>query len=326
MYGWACDNVIEYQVVTASGIILNVNQNSYSDLYWALRGGGNNFGIVTSFTLAAVPLPDGLMWGGSRVSLNDSTNFPDLIDAFVNVGTEGAITDPNAAQILSFTSFQGLNLGAAALQYAKPVSNPPIFDEYRAIPAISDTTMVRTLANLTEEFAASNPDGARETYWVASYKLTNAMTTYVTNVFYEELPSVADAVGIVPAATLQVITVPQIQAMMKNGGNPLGLTPQEGPLLLLNMNVQWNNAADDARILDFNRRIIDRTIAYAKANGLYDEYLYMNYASQFQDVIGSYGSANKARLVQIGKKYDPTGVFQDLVPGGFKLDGAPASS
>ena len=324
LYGWACDNVLEYEVVTAWGVVINVNQGTFPDLYWALRGGGNNFGIVTNFKVNTIPLPGGLMWGGSRVSLDNGTNFANLIKAFTDLGTTGATADPNAAQILSFTSYQGLSLASAALEYAKPVANAPVFNEYLAVPVISDTTSVRTLANITNEFAQSNPDGRRETYWVAAYKLTNAMTTYVKDTFYKELPTVIDASGIVPAATLQVITVPQIKAMAQRGGNPLGLTPDEGPLLLLNMNVQWDNVADDQRILDFNRRIIDETVAYAKTNGLYNEYLYMNYASQFQDVISSYGSANKARLVSIAKKYDPTGVFQDLEPGGFKLDGAPA--
>lgn len=324
IYGWACDNVIEYQVVTASGIILNVNQKTYPDLYWALRGGGNNYGVVTSFKVNTIPLPQGLMWGGSRVSLNTSGEFPQLIKAFYDLGTTGATSDPNAAQILSFTSYQGLNLASAALEYAKPVANPPIFNEFYAIPTISDTTSVRTLAAITDEFAASNPDGRREQYWAVAYKLTIPMTTFVTNVFYEELPTVVNASGIVPAATLQVITDPQIAAMQKNGGNALGLTPDEGPLLLLNMNVQWDSAADDARITAFNSRIIQRTVEYAKQNGLYNEYLYMNYASQYQDVIASYGAANKARLISIAKKYDPTGVFQELNPGYFKLDGPPA--
>lgn len=325
LYGWACDNVIEYEVVTASGIVLTVNLQTFPDLYWALRGGGNNFGIVTSFKVNTISLPQGMMWGGSRVSLNTSGEFPQLIKAFYDLGTTGATTDPNAAQILSFTSYQGLNLASAALEYAKPVANPPIFNEYFAVPTISDTTSVRTLASITDEFAASNPDGSREQYWAVAYKLTVDMTTFVTNVFYEELPTVVNASGIVPAATLQVITKPQIAAMQKNGGNALGLTTDEGPLLLLNMNVQWASASDDARITAFNNRIIQRTVAYAKQNGLYNEYLYMNYASQYQDVIASYGATNKARLISIAKKYDPTSVFQTLNPGYFKLAGPPAS-
>ncbi|EFX00462.1 FAD-binding domain containing protein [Grosmannia clavigera kw1407] len=55
-YGWACDNVNSYEVVLADGSIRSVSYDSvYSDLYWALRGGGNNFGIVTSFDFATYP-------------------------------------------------------------------------------------------------------------------------------------------------------------------------------------------------------------------------------------------------------------------------------
>lgn len=57
-YGWACDNVYNYQVVTADGQIVDVNYDSeYSDLYWALRGGGNNFGLVTRFDLYTCKFP-----------------------------------------------------------------------------------------------------------------------------------------------------------------------------------------------------------------------------------------------------------------------------
>jgi FAD/FMN-containing dehydrogenase len=65
MYGLACDNVESYELVTASGMIINVSENSFSDLYWALRGGGNNFGLVTECTL-------------QRVSRRTSTNYANL--------------------------------------------------------------------------------------------------------------------------------------------------------------------------------------------------------------------------------------------------------
>jgi hypothetical protein len=48
----------------------------------------------------------------------------------------------------------------------------------------------------------------------------------------------------------------------------------------------------------------------------------MNYASPCQDVVSSHGSANKQRLKSIAGEYDPTGVFQKLQPGYFKLEGA----
>ncbi|KIX97936.1 uncharacterized protein Z520_06014 [Fonsecaea multimorphosa CBS 102226] len=325
IYGWACDNVVSYEVVTASGIIITASATQNPDLYFALRGGGNNFGIVTKFTLNVIPLPGGLMWGGGRVSTEDQ--FDALVDAFYNVGINSP-SDPNAAQILSFAYAQSANLSVAAadLQYAKPVANAPIFSEYLAIPAISDTTKVRTQADLTQEFNASNPNGLRETYWAATYKLNKNHTAAVRDIFFEELESIKDAAGLVPAATLQVISEGQLAGMTKNGGNPLGLSASAGPFLLLNMNMMWSNIADDTRILQCNQRIIDRTVALAQSMGLYEDYIYMNYASQFQDVIASYGSTNKAKLESIAAKYDPTGVFQTLQPGYFKLNGPPSPS
>lgn len=69
--------------------------------------------------------------------------------------------------------------------------------------------------------------------------------------------------------------------------------------------------------------VLARIKAAAVSQGVQNDWVYMNYASQFQDVISSYGSENKAALKSIAAKYDPKGVFQMLQPGYFKLDRAP---
>ena len=48
-HGLSCDNVVSFDVVTADGDVITADQNQHTDLYWALRGGGGNFGVVTSF-------------------------------------------------------------------------------------------------------------------------------------------------------------------------------------------------------------------------------------------------------------------------------------
>lgn len=50
-YGFACDNVINFEVVLASGDIVNANAHENPDLWFALKGGSNNFGVVTRFDL-----------------------------------------------------------------------------------------------------------------------------------------------------------------------------------------------------------------------------------------------------------------------------------
>ena len=52
-HGLACDNVIAAEVVTADGELLRASANENADLYWAIRGGSGNFGVVTSFIYAA---------------------------------------------------------------------------------------------------------------------------------------------------------------------------------------------------------------------------------------------------------------------------------
>lgn len=322
-YGWACDNVASFEVVTASGIIVTASPTSFSDLYWALRGGGNNFGIVTKFNLETFAHGP-QMFGGQRRFFN--TSFSAAIDAFVNLGVNAAV-DPKAAQFIAITlnAASGTKVAIAELEYADPVLDAPIFGEYRAIPAFSDTTQLNTLAYFTQQLNNSNPKGYRETFWTASSKLDRQMVQFVFDVSFEEFAKIRDVQGIVPANTLQVITVPQLEQMQKKGGNALGLSPADGPIFLINLSTRWDLVADDARVMQANANVIRRFQEEAKRRNMVNDYLYMNYASQYQDVIGSYGGS-VGRLKSVAQKYDPTAVYQRLQPGYFKLNGAPVEN
>jgi hypothetical protein len=306
--------------VTASGAILQVNQKSYPDLYFALRGGGNNFGIVTRFDLYTYP--QGLMWGGSL--LYNITQSSAILKAFVDFG-HNAPSDSNAALIVAYAYAQDQIFVLADLEYALPTPNPSIFSEFLSPPYLSNTLAVQSLVNITLEFNASNPSGLRETYWVATFKLDLNLATYIANEFVSETKPVENVAGILPACVLQVITTDQLSHMTKNGGNALGISAADGPLILLNLAFMWESPSDDHAILIACQNIVNKSVAKAKELGLDSPYLYMNYASQFQSVVPSYGAANHAKLVNTAMKYDPDGVFQTLQPGYFKLNGPPSS-
>lgn len=137
-YGWACDNVASNEVVTASGVIVNASLTAFPDLYWALRGGGNNFGIVTKFNLETFPYGP-QMFGGQRGFFN--TSFSAAIDAFVNLGIN-SVNDPKAAQSLSIAldAPTDTKVAVAELEYSDPVIDAALLEEYRNIPAFTDTT------------------------------------------------------------------------------------------------------------------------------------------------------------------------------------------
>lgn len=117
----------------------------------------------------------------------------------------------------------------------------------------------------------------------------------------------------------------ELERMTDNGGNPLGLSAEEGPFYILHLACQWQNKEDDSTMYQMISTVLERIKAKATFLGAQNDYVYMNYANMFQDVISSYGPENKAKLKDIANRYDPTRVFQELQPGYFKLDGAPVS-
>ncbi|KAL4980683.1 hypothetical protein BDW66DRAFT_147106 [Aspergillus desertorum] len=318
-YGWALDNVESFEVVSAvTGDILTASGTQHSELYWALRGGGNNFGLVTKFNLYTIP--GTLLRGGTRVFGEDQ--FPNVVGAFVDVA-EKANDDPNAQQYVMFASLGGRNVASAELTYTENVSNPAIFEKYHSIPAISDTTSTKTLAQYCDDLDAQDPYGMRDIFWNRSFKLNEEFANWVVKYWFLVLPRVSSIPNALAALTFQVISEPILEKMSRAGGNALGLDMSNGPILLMHILGMWNTASDDDTIYRFINDFFANVTAEAESRGLENEFIYMNYASHFQDVIPSYGAYNKAKLQEIASKYDPAGVFQTLQPGHFKLTRGP---
>ncbi|KAL8708934.1 MAG: hypothetical protein Q9220_006266 [cf. Caloplaca sp. 1 TL-2023] len=320
-HGWALDGVRNYQVVLANGRIVDVNQQSNPDLYFALRGGGNNFGIVTRFDLET--FPQGKMWGGSTI--HPITSSKAVYKAFENFANN-APSDPDAALITAVALVQGNYIFANDYEYAKPVAYPEIFDEFTSIPNITDTMRITTLSDLTRELNVSNPGGFRETYTTATFKNSADLQDKILELFQKEMEGIKDAVGILPALVMQPITKPMIKLFGKRGGNALGIEEGDGPLILMNLAIMWTSKSDDDRIIAAADRVINGSVKMAKDMRLDYKYIYQNYASLKQSVFAGYGPDNQQRLIRISKQYDPDQIFQNLQPGYFKLDGGNGGS
>ncbi|KAI1446648.1 FAD-binding domain-containing protein [Annulohypoxylon stygium] len=326
LYGLTCDNIINYEIVLASGEITTVNLNTNADLFWALRGGGGNFGIVTQFV--ATTFEHGPMWGGTLAWEMYSTKVA-MIDALVIYAEKGSEQDPSSALIVSFAHAQKYQAWVSAVMahHSDPQplgSHPAVFDDFMNVEnAFSDTTRNASHSNLTIEVDLSNPSGFRESYWTLTTFVDKQLVLDVQSIFEEEIAPIQNLTDFLPAVSYQIITVPQLKAMARNGGNALGIDGSKKPLLLINHTARWMFASDDSLILIAFSNVVSRIRELARSRSLDHPFLYMNYASQFQDPLGSYGTENKARLMEISKKYDPYGVFQTLNPGYFKFDGVP---
>ena len=115
-YGLTCDNLLAAEVVTADGRVLEASERQHPDLFWALRGGGGNFGVVTRMDVRLHPLAD--VYGGrmsfpydqvdtlGRVYAETMADAPDELQIYFSVGTGGAW--PSASVMLCDCGDRGL--------------------------------------------------------------------------------------------------------------------------------------------------------------------------------------------------------------------------
>jgi FAD/FMN-containing dehydrogenase len=89
-YGLACDNVISYRVVTADGRVLRASRAEHPDLYWGLRGGGGNFGVVVEFEFRLHPT-------GTRALVAEHTSGPEQAVAALRGWRDLAVGAPRPA-------------------------------------------------------------------------------------------------------------------------------------------------------------------------------------------------------------------------------------
>jgi hypothetical protein len=132
------------------------------------------------------------------------------------------------------------------------------------------------------------------------------------------LEPVKNCEGLICSYTLQPYARSLLQASAKKGGNSLGLDPSS-PIVSVAFLMYWNLSIDDERILGTFRSALEKMREDASSRGQLIDFVYMNYSFNFQDPISSYGLENKKHLQQVSRKFDPEGIFQKGVPGGWKL-------
>ena len=136
-HGLALDNVAIYEVVLASGKIVNASETSNPDLYWALRGGGNNFGVVTNFHYYAYPIQPSF-WGGYYI--NNISQRGDVFKAFEDFVLDEQDEDLDAQYILATSTGQILSI----LTHAAGNANATAFKDVLAIPPVYSSLAVQT--------------------------------------------------------------------------------------------------------------------------------------------------------------------------------------
>ena len=134
-----------------------------------------------------------------------------------------------------------------------------------------------------------------------------------------DLESIKAIKGLTYALTFQPYPRSLLEYTIRHGENSLSLHPSDGPLVMILIYATWSEKSDDLIMVNTQREFVAEIESSAHARHSLSRIKLMNYAFKGQDVINGYGPSSRERLLKASAKYDPTGFFQKVVPGGFKI-------
>ncbi|CAJ2512827.1 Uu.00g009460.m01.CDS01 [Anthostomella pinea] len=321
--GLTCNQATLFEVVLADGSVVEANEEQNADLWWGLRGGSNNFGIVTRIDFRTFK-QEGPLW--SVLTLNSLAEVDNQARIYAEL-MAAENYDENASFLTgwAYASTQGLSVTLNQLVYTQPVANqtPAFYKPILDLPPISNATVtppvVANMSTLAQNSVALQaPQAARYMTATTTFVVTEAMIRATFDAFNASLALVQDVKGVMWAMNIEPLP-PQIYTRGGADKNALGLSDQAGSLGVCLISPSWTDAAQDEQVYSAARSLMADVEAKAKDLGLYNPYIYLDYAASWQEVIKGYGEENVKKLQTLRARVDPHGVFTRQVTGGFKI-------
>ena len=150
-YGWSSNGVLNFEVILANSSIVHANAQTNADLFWALKGGSSNFGIVTRFDVKTFPVTS--VYGGTTIY--EPQSVTGYLDAIANYVVPGGGSDDILASI---NPTLAVNVSTVAFtinsisSHVGPDANPVAFANFSKIPAsFSDNSVRPNFSAFTDE-------------------------------------------------------------------------------------------------------------------------------------------------------------------------------
>ncbi|TVY68869.1 putative FAD-linked oxidoreductase, partial [Lachnellula suecica] len=344
-YGLVCDNVLNIEIVLANASIVNANASSNPDLFFALKGGGNQFGIVTSFTMKAYPIGTaGNVWGGLRSY--SGIYAEELINA---TQAFTANFDPKAAVIVTgeIAIDSLLDIFVVFLFYDGAAPPAGVFDAFDALPTISDDVKTRTYADLLTSDDNVNLYGLR--YLIRGTTLPNLPSPLGPALFLEHYNTWKSYVlsnnllhpGFIFSLAFQPLPAVIPSHATAAGGNALGMDERNGDFMWMEYDISWLTPLSDneahAMAMNITSTVQEMVKQKYGGRGLMNSnaqpggavvgegdgkggqgLVFLNDAMYDQLPLQSYGMGNYERLKGVQQAIDPRAFFAGRT-GGFKF-------
>ncbi|MET7743195.1 FAD-binding oxidoreductase [Streptomyces sp. NPDC005385] len=297
LFGLAADNLLGVELVTADGSTVRASDQENPELFWALHGGGGNFGVATALTLKLHPLPEfsiALMMFEPDTGPDVVRVYRDLIESAPPEVSGGVLYLTAPPEEFVPEHLVGRRMCAALVTYAggeedlRKVAQPLL-----ALP--HEVEMVTAVPYPDLQCMLDDPPGLRN-YWSAEY-LTGAPDDFVS-VFC----ALGDAMP-VPTGNQHVL-FPQGGAIAA-GPSRFPVPYRDAPWAVHPFGI-WEDPADDERCVAWVRRV--RADVRPWSTGA----VYLNFiGDEGRDrVVAGLGADNLRRLAAVKSAYDPDNVFR----------------
>lgn len=157
--GLAIDNVLQYEVVLANGTVVLADHDNHPDLFWALKGGNNNFGVVTHYKLRIFDTP-GRVFGG--LMYYPESSLDELADVIYDYHAHQAVDDvlTHALPQYGFDGATNTTINFSPVVYNADVHElPDIMRGWNSTPHYKSTVHNRVYADMATELDTGFPDG-----------------------------------------------------------------------------------------------------------------------------------------------------------------------
>ncbi|KAH8832232.1 hypothetical protein DL96DRAFT_1458470, partial [Flagelloscypha sp. PMI_526] len=321
VHGWGASNILGYEVVLANGDVIEAGAANHGDLYKALKFGSTNYGVITRFDLKTYETGD--IWGGARFHpYEDARPLLDHL-AEMTLSLKDTPTAFSAVGLAYSDKMRGYMLWSPIISVAGPQPWPDALSSLKPIGTPLMDTTVFSIAHIfiiSLLIKAGFPGGKR-TMWFALNVRVNA--NLVWDMFEKGKAIFVPILDKVPGIEWNLVAQPipsvMIRQSQRNGGDLSGLREADGDQWLLLGAAFWNDASDDAIVKGMLNRYQGLCEGMADERGMLFPFIYPNYASPLQDVMGSFGKENVAIMKEIQGLYDPEGQLQKFWKGGFRL-------
>jgi FAD/FMN-containing dehydrogenase len=306
-YGWTsskhgltCDNLVSAEVVLADGSVVTASEDVSAELFWGIRGGGGNFGIVTRFDFRLHPLGPIVLAGLAMWPLAQAPEvlrgWRDYVDGAPNeLGTAAVImTAPPEEFVPDHLKGQPA-VGIAAIYVGGPEEGAPVIQPIKDLGPTVDLIQPMPYTVFQSLLDPTAPPGMRS-YWRGEY--LDALSD--------------DAIEVILARGPELVRAgfPLTQTVLFRIGQAVTATPEDASAFsqreanyLFHPLTVWSDPGDDDRLMGASR-------AYAEAmRGFATGGAYLNFTPEDR-VRDAYGEEKYRRLVALKDRYDPDNLFR----------------